>query len=365
MKYCLFLTFLVLQSGLLNAQKDHLFGEIQKIIKNEEDVDLTNASGTVIGIIDWDSTYTYSIGTLEQGSKIPISDSTLMPTGGLTHAHLTLLAYHMFQLGLISQQDTLSKYKIPAFENTWINRLTIGQLMTHTSGLPKLLPGLASLKSDPDDPYISISNDTIDKYLVKWSEKNPLKTGLPLHSHYNYYLLAKVLWMVKDKRVHDNGRFIPEMDNTFFSDASAIKSLEEWPALYTSQARKVSFQHLNGFTNSMGMISTLHDLMILGQVYLRLSNQDNFRKFSFSSPELMKNKKKDEIFTSGGFRQIVTKKSGNLYFMTGVMRGGSAYIGLMPKTHTAVIILSNSGTSVHTLGLHIMRMINYQFTRTY
>lgn len=365
MKYFLILTFLLAQSSFLGAQKDHLFGEIQKIIKNEEDVDLSNATGTMIGIIDWDSTYTYSIGTLDQGSKSPVSDSTLFPAGGLTHAHLTLLAYHMFQLGLISQQDTLSKYKIAGFENSWINKLTIGQLMSHTSGLPKLLPGLASLKSDPDDPYISISNDTIDKYLIIWSDAHSLKTGIPVHSHYNYYLLAKVLWMVKDKRVHDNGRFIPEMENTFFSDPESVSSLEEWPALYTAQGRKVSFQHLNGFTNSMGMITTLQDLMILARVYLRLSSQDNFNKFSFSSPELSKKNKKDEIFTGGGFRQIVTKKSGNLYFMTGVMRGGSAYIGFMPKTHTAVIILSNSGTSVHTLGLHIMRMINYQFTRTY
>ncbi len=365
MKYCLFIAFFITQSGFLSAQKEHLLGEIKKIIKNEEDVDLSNASGTLIGIIDWDSTYTYSLGTLSKETEIPISDSTLMPMGGLSHAHLTLLAYHMFQLDLISQEDSIKKFNIPAFENSWINALTLGQLMSHSSGLPKLLPGLATFKSDLDDPYFSIPADTIDKYMVRWSLTNPYKPGKSLHSHYNYFLLAKVLWMIKDKRVHDDGKFIPEMDNTYFSDVEVIPLPKELPALYTPLGKKVTFQHMNGFARSMGMISTMHDLMILAQVYLRLSSQENFIKFCFSTPELNKKNKRDEIFTSGGFRQIVTKKSGNLYFMTGVMRGGSAYMGFMPKTQTAVIILSNSGTSVHTLGLHILRMINYQFTRTY
>lgn len=362
MKTSLLTYLIILYTGVLSGQKDHLFGEIQKIIKNEEDVDLTIASGTVIAVLDWDSTYAYSIGTLSKESKMPVSDTTIYQVGGLSHAQLTLLAYHMFELGLISQSDSLKKFKIAAFNNSWINDLTIGQLMSHTSGLPKILPALTPFKSDPDDAYKNIPADTIDKYLALWSKVNTIDNR-SAHSQYNFYLLGKILWMVRDTRVHKEGSFVPEMENTFFKDIEYYDN-SEIPALYTAQGRQVGFEHLNGFMPAMGLLSDLHDLIILSQIYLRLSGRDDFKKFAFQFDKPHK-KSKEETFTSGGFRWVNTKKSGNLYFMTGVMRGCSSFIGFVPQTQTCVIILSNSGHSIHTLGMHILRMINYQFTRTY
>jgi len=362
MKTNLLTYIILLYTGVLSGQKDHLFGEIQKIIKNEEDVDLSSASGTMIAVLDWDSTYTYSIGTLSKESNIPVSDTTIFQVGGLSHAQLTMLAYQMFELGLISQSDSLKKFKIAPFKDSWINDLTIGQLMSHTSGLPKILPALTPFKSDPDDSYINIPADTIDKYLAIWSKVNTANK-LSTHSQYNYYLLGKILWMVTDTRVHKEGSFIPEMKNTFYKDVEDYKN-SEIPTLYTAQARMVGFEHLNGFMLAMGLLTDLHDLMILSQVYLRLSGKDDFKKFAL---EINANDKKNkkESFSSGGFRWVKTKKSGNLYFMTGVMKGCSAFLGFVPQTQTCVIILSNSGQSIHSLGMHILRMINYQFTRTY
>ena len=353
---------LVLTFSLAEAQKDHLFQEIQKIIRNEEDVDLSMASGTVIGIVDWDSSYTFSIDNPSKDSRHMVSDTTIFPAGGVTHAQLILLTYHMFQLELIHPEDTIGRFNIEVFKNTWIEHIRLSDLISHRSGLPKILNSMARFKTDPDDEYLHFDSDTIDVHLRNWALNNKRNTSLE-HSQYNFYLLSKILWMVKDIRVHDNGRMIPEMHHTYFDDPESHRELLI-PSFYTREGRPVNAPHFSGLTNTMGMLTCMEDMMILAKVYLRLSNSDDFKNFCLKE-DLTKKRTKDELYSNGGFRYFTTKKSGNLYFMTGVMKGSSAFICFAPKTNTAVVLMSNSGKSVHTLGMHIMRMINYQFTRTY
>lgn len=352
-------TLLVFLSTSLFGQKSHLWGEIEKIIKNEEDVDLTMASGTVIGIVDWDSVYTYQIGTLSKNSTTLITDSTTFPAGGTTHAHLLMLAYHMYELGLIHPDDSIGRFNIPEFKNSWINKIRLSDLMAHTSGLPKILPGMVKYKVDEDDEYALFEKDSIDSHLVKWSLLNKRSSQFN-HSQYNFYLLSKILWMVRDTRVHNDGVMIPEMKNTSFVDSDGNDELKS----YSREGRLIPHQHLNGLVQTMGMKTTMHDMMILLKVYLRLSSGEDFNNFCLKE-ENEKKGKKDDSYTNGGFRYFTTKKSGSLYFMTGVTKGSSAFICFAPKTHTGIYIFSNSGKSVHTLGMHIMRMINYNYTRTY
>ena len=136
------------------------------------------------------------------------------------------------------------------------------------------------------------------------------------------------------------------------------------PALYTHQDRKVNFQHYNGFLHTMGLVSSLRDQIILTELLIRWSSRDDFRNIALGVP-VGKVRRGQETFSSGGLRWTKTKKSGNLYFITGVTKGAASFIGYLPQTSTAVIILANRGMSVHPLGMHILRMINYEFNRTY
>lgn len=344
----------------LFCQKEHLLGEIKKLIRYEG-IDLTSGSATVIGIIDGDSTYTYQLGTLATDNSNSVTDTTLFPVGGLSHGHLVLLAYHMEQLNLIRLNDTIGRFGLKEFDNTPIASLRISDLMAHRSGLPRILTQLTRLKRDADDDYRYYDQEKIDSALIDWVKANGLKKEIQ-PSHYNFYLLGRILWAVRDKRVHDNGRMVPEMEHTWFDSLSALTG-QSVPDFYTAQGRKIGAPHFSGLTPAMGMISCMEDLLIVSKIFLRLSARDDFRKFCLSSE--LPGKRKDPVITNGGLHIIDAGKSGNLYFLTGVLKGSSAYLCFAPKTHTAVVVLHNSGKPVHHLGNYIMRMINYQFTRTY
>lgn len=344
----------------LFSQKEHLLGEIKKLIRYEN-IDLTNGSATVIGIIDGDSTYTYQLGALAMDNSSMVTDTTLFPVGGVSHGQLVLLAYHMEQLNLIRANDTVGRFGLKVFDNTPIASLSISDLMAHRSGLPRILTQLTRLKRDADDDYRYYDQAKIDSALIDWVGTNGLKKD-PQPSHYNFYLLGRVLWAVRDKRVHDNGRMVPEMKHTWFDSLSDLTG-QSIPGFYTAQGREIGTPHFNGLTPAMGMVSCMEDLMIVSKIFLRLSSRDDFSKFCLSSE--LPRKRKDPVITNGGLSVIDAGKSGNLYFLTGVLKGSSAYLCFAPKTHTAVVILHNSGKPVHHLGNHIMRMINYQFTHTY
>lgn len=344
-----------------SAQRSHLENEIRKIVRHEDDIHLNEGSCTVIGVIDGDSTYTYQWGTLDRQSKSPVTDTSLFVIGGVSHAQLILLTYHMMQLGLLNIDDSLGRFSFPEFSGSRLNIFTIGDLLSHDTGLPTILPGLAHLKTDPDDDYRDFTAAKIDSALVAWTAENRPEESRP-YSHYNYYLLSKVLWAVKDKRVHDDGRVIPEMRHTWFLPLDALDS-QSIPALYTAQQRKLPLPHFNALTPAMGMVTCLDDLVIVAKVLLRLSAHADFQK-TFLEARATRNKKEIPL-SNGGFRLVDGHKSGNIYFMTGLLKGSSAFLCFAPKTHTAVIILHNAGVSQHILGHQIMRMINYQYTRTY
>ncbi|MCO6462215.1 MAG: beta-lactamase family protein [Saprospiraceae bacterium] len=347
-------------AGLV-AQKTYLENEIRKIVRLDRDIDIDEGSCTVIGVIDGDSTYTYQWGSLARNSDTPVADTSLFPVGGLTHVHLILLTYHMMELGLISPDDTIGKFNFPIFKGSRINALSISDLLSHRTGLPKILPQLVYLKHDPDDEYKDYESQKIDSALVAWTRQHTL-SHKHNHSQYNFYLLSKILWLVKDKRVHDNGKMIPEMRHTWFAPLDTIPS-QSVPAFYSAQSRLLPIPHFGGLTTTMGMVSCMKDQLIVAEVLMRMASRNDFKQV-FLQPVVEKKKKKTS-FTNGGLRWSDGGKSGKIYMMTGVLKGSSAFLCVAPQTHTAVIILHNSGESQHVLGFQILRMINYQFTRTY
>ena len=343
------------------SQKAYIEREIQKIIRLDDDIHLEGGTATVIGVIDGDSVYTIQRGTLSLDRNEAVTDTTLFPVGGVSQVHLILLTYHMMELGLISANDTVGRFHFAEYAGSRLNSLTISSLLAHTSGLPPILPSLVYLKKNSDDEYRYYDRHLIDSALVHWSSTHPMG-GHQQISHYNNYILSKILWAVRDTRVHNNGIMIPEMRHTWFLSLDEINK-QSIPSFFTTFQRPLPLPHFNGLTNAMGMVSCMEDLVILAKVWMRLCNRTDFQQ-AFLTP-LPKKKKKHDTFTNGGFRIIDGEKSGNLYLFTGLFKGSSAYFCFAPKTHTAVIILHNAGTSQHVLGFHIMRMINYQFTRTY
>jgi CubicO group peptidase (beta-lactamase class C family) len=89
--------------------------------------------------------YYNRIGFADVQQKIPLTELHLFNAGSIAKELTTVAIMKLAEEGKITYQDSVAKY-LPRL-NPWANKVTIKQLMTHTSGLPRInwIEGLDSV----------------------------------------------------------------------------------------------------------------------------------------------------------------------------------------------------------------------------
>jgi D-alanyl-D-alanine-carboxypeptidase/D-alanyl-D-alanine-endopeptidase len=95
-------------------------------------------SAIVIGFIGINGTSVYSFGNISESNNRPVNGNTLFNIDSITKTFTTLALADMVNQGLIKLSDPIEKYlpsnvTVPQFNGI---KITIGDLATHTSGLP-------------------------------------------------------------------------------------------------------------------------------------------------------------------------------------------------------------------------------------
>jgi D-alanyl-D-alanine-carboxypeptidase/D-alanyl-D-alanine-endopeptidase len=98
--------------------------------------------GLMIGIIKDGGETTYSYGTIEKGKDQKPDSKTLFMLGSVTKVFTSTLLARYVEKGLVRLDDPLQKWvppgvTVPKFEG---KEITLAQLATHTSGLPRSVP---------------------------------------------------------------------------------------------------------------------------------------------------------------------------------------------------------------------------------
>jgi D-alanyl-D-alanine-carboxypeptidase/D-alanyl-D-alanine-endopeptidase len=130
--------------------------DIRQILVNRIDKEKQGV-GIVIGVIDAKGQRVVAYGSLEKGDKRPLDGDTLFEIGSITKVFTSLLLADMAQRGEVRLDDPIAKYvpstaKIPARGG---KQITLVDLATHTSGLPRMPANFNS--KDPANPYTRIT----------------------------------------------------------------------------------------------------------------------------------------------------------------------------------------------------------------
>ncbi|MFY9645284.1 MAG: serine hydrolase, partial [Terriglobales bacterium] len=138
--------------------------EIRQILVDRIDRDHQSV-GIVVGILDPSGRRIVSYGSLEKGNKRPLDGNTIFEIGSVTKVFTSLLLADMIQRGEVALNDPVAKYlpatvKMPERNG---RQITLLDLATHTSGLPRL-PGNLNPK-DPANPYADYSVDQLYQFL--------------------------------------------------------------------------------------------------------------------------------------------------------------------------------------------------------
>src|ERR1017187_8555810 len=138
--------------------------EIRRILVERIDT-FRQGVGIVVGVIEPLGRRVVSYGRLNQTDSRPLNRDTIFEIGSVTKVFTSLLLADMVQRGEVALADPVAKYlpsgvKMPERNG---HQITLEDLATHTSGLPRLPSNLNP--KDPANPYADYTVEQLYQFL--------------------------------------------------------------------------------------------------------------------------------------------------------------------------------------------------------
>jgi serine-type D-Ala-D-Ala carboxypeptidase/endopeptidase len=142
--------------------------EVRTMLKERVDV-LRQATGIVVGIVGPNFRRIVAYGTMGRDDPRPVDGDTVFEIGSLTKVFTSMLLAGMVERGEVSLSDPVAKYlpktvKMPLRGGRTI---TLVDLATHTSGLPRLPSNMHP--RDPANPYAGYSLEDLCQFLSNYT----------------------------------------------------------------------------------------------------------------------------------------------------------------------------------------------------
>jgi CubicO group peptidase (beta-lactamase class C family) len=153
--------------------------------------------GVIVGIYDQGKVQFLSFGEVERGSKKPPNETTIFEIGSITKTFTGLMLAHAIEEGLVNENDPISKFQ-SEWKNQNVSDITLEELVTHRSGLPRLPCNLHY--TNPHLPYAEYTNEDLVQGLTNDSLSESLECSLQDHpsaeieySNWGFALLGYIL----------------------------------------------------------------------------------------------------------------------------------------------------------------------------
>lgn len=332
--------------------------EIQDILIDRVDT-RREAVGIVVGVIDPLGRRVIAHGSFGKGDPRPLAGNTLFEVGSVTKVFTALLLTGMAERAELAVDDPAAQY-LPAgvtLPQRGGRQITLIDLATHTSGLPRLPPNFSP--KDGSNPYADFTVADLYGALSSYELTRDIGTQFE-YSNLGFGLLGHVLERCAGRRFAELLRdriFTPlGMADTAISltdDQQArlavghnatLDPVSNWdvPALAGAGALRSTANDLLTFLSAvLGYIRTPLESAIAALLSVRRAT---------GTPRLQ---------TALGW-QILGERH-EIVWKNGGTGGYAALVGFDPRTHLGVVVLSNtfavSGAlvGVDDIGLHLLK----------
>jgi beta-lactamase class C len=330
--------------------------EVRDIVATDLASEVGNKGGLAVAVYTGGRAQFFDFGFANLANRQPVTPDTLFNLASVRKPfEATLVALGTIR-GELSLDDLASKY-VPELQGDTIKHVTIGELVSHTSGL--LLP-----TDHPPWPNGSFTLQQFFDMLNAWTPTSGEAPGKQrIYSHAGYVLLQLVL----ERRYHRSIRDLIEtrilkplgMKETFLPDRGEDNRAELTPPIsrrlvqgYSDSGTAIgppgNQQSYYDFAGTGQMFSSAHDLAIfvaaclgdkvadpqLGQA-LRMTQQEMYRvSEKFGQSMAWENVRLDNL-------EVVDKPGG--------LNNASAYIGLVPALKIGIVLLANNGNFPHEI----------------
>lgn len=350
-----------------------LGGDLQKEVDAlaQPLIDHGTTPGLVVGVLLPDgSTQCFGYGTTEHGLSGHKPDcDTLFAVGSVSKGFLSATTALLVQQGVFAWSDTLEQL-LPAGTplSPSARKITLLQLATHTSGLPRqpftpqtLLYFVEYLFTGASF-YRHFDRDYLLAYLADFDAP---ATTTPNYSNIGYGLLGHVLELRTGKKMDD---LVKEtilqplaLDSTTYHPKSlpgfstrAHGHVGDQPKFMRRGSEAPDWEFTDVLTGSAALYSTANDLLRYAKTNI-YGNVDPVLERALRDTLSVR---VDRAVEAAALAWLVDDIDGNkITYQVGFVAGYSSYIGLDLRHRTGVVVLQNSFNWTNTIGHRLLLRI--------
>jgi CubicO group peptidase (beta-lactamase class C family) len=345
--------------------------------------------GSSIAIVKNDQiVYQQSFGARDLEGNLPVNPTTLFNIASCTKSIICLALMKLEEQGILNRNDPISKY-IPCKLGFKDDPITIHHLMTHTSGIPEIVGGIAHLdlamEAKIEIPFIPfMSWNDFFRHINGASEYLSEKPGKRFYyQNYGYTMLGRIIEVVSEDRLPDfikkhilsplhmkQSTFLKEELDKLKNVSLAYKlSDQENRIVKTSYYREnVEFGYAPG-----GLFSSVIELANLIIMYLHRGRFQGTEIIGSDKIDGMLSMHSKETAKSQLYSNTIGHfgESGYGYGLaihedffgyrlihhSGSWIGASAWVAMLPELQLGVIFLANKHPSPRMLALSTLAML--------
>lgn len=217
--------------------------------------------GAVIGFYEDGKVTFSSYGETQIGSSVTPTENTIYEIGSISKVFTGIMLASLHNQKIINLTDPLSKF-IPELKNIPAGRITLVELSTHTSGLPRL--PLNFNPANRQDPYADYTEEQLLEYLNSIKQlSHPTPFSWNNYSNLGVGLLGYALTIATEKSYE---QLLQELITTPLNMSSTVVTLNDlqknnFATPYNDYLEATLPWNMNLLVGAGGIRSTASDLM--------------------------------------------------------------------------------------------------------
>lgn len=244
----------------------------------------TPVEGIALGEISGE-TNSFGIAGVLRADGPAVDPDTLFEIGSITKTFTGILLADAVLKGKVTLKDPITKY-LPSgllAKDSPLHSVTLLDLATHTSGLPRL-PGNLAKGTDPLDPYAHYSVERLQEYLRDFQETDFENRGEMSYSNLGMGLLGHLLAEVSGKSyevlLQDTLLDPLRMKSTFVQRRPGDVPAKEELRFATGHAagKPVSHWHIDALCGAGAIVSSARDMLIYAKAFWAEDTPESLRE---------------------------------------------------------------------------------------
>jgi len=330
-------------------------------------------TGMVVAIIHHNGpTEFHCYGVTDDLSQHAITPDTLFALGSLSKGVTAEVATLLVNEGRLNWTDTLETLLprgTPLSPDA--KKITLLQLVTHTSGLPRqpmdllTLENLLSYFRTGENFYAQLDNDSLLTYL---SDFDAPTYRVPQYSNIGYALLSHILQRRTGKSMEDLAQarlFKPlQMSNSSFTPAAlktypdrALGHAGDQPKFIPRGALTPDWVFEQNMMGAASLYSSARDLSEYARAHFSTTSQPAINRALTDVTKTYFYRQKEAANIAWVSDESATQK---ITYQVGYIGGYSSYIGFDKKNQSSVVVLQNSFNWSNYIGQTILTLLEPQ-----